>query len=94
MVGSIRMTVDESELETVIRSLNTDMVSRMVIANKIRPILRTMRKIMRKKDGSMPLDPDTQQPMTAARRKAIYDACIGPAYEILGLNGDGTPRNT
>ncbi len=85
---------DESELEIVIRSLNANMVSKIVLANRIRPILRTMRKIKLAKDGTMPLDPDTDQPMTTARRNAIYDACIGPAYLLLGLNEDGTQRIT
>ncbi len=85
---------NETELLNVIRSLNADMVAKIVRANRIRPILRTLMKIRLNSDGSMPTDGDTGQPMTATRRNAIYDACIGQAYLLLGLNEDGTSRNT
>ncbi len=86
------MTIDENNLGNVVRSLNGNAINHIAEANKMKKIASALQKIRLGRDDSMPIDQGTGQLMTAARRQAIHDACIGQAYLALGLNEDGTEK--
>ncbi len=80
------MTFDEPYLEMLTISLQGVYGGIQRRMGAIDHALEMIRKIALQKDGSMPLDPDTGQPMTQARRDEIYDACLPQINQLLGIN--------
>lgn len=79
------MTVDERNLEIIVRSLKSyiaDQDGKKEMALKILAGLEKIELV----EGDAQIDSDTGQVMTQARRNEIYDKCIAPANELLGIN--------
>ena len=86
--GIYRMatTIDESKLDTTIRSLEALIATYDERINKAARCIDTLRKIQRQEgDTANPEDPDTGAVMSDARRQEIYTACIPAAEKMLGL---------
>ena len=78
------MTVDETNLIVIERSLRALIASYEEKIQKTTMVLKGFSKISLK-DGSLPTDGDTGQVITQARRDEVYDKCISLANELLGI---------
>ena len=78
------MTVDETNLIVIERSLKALIASYEEKQKETVMVLNGFSKISLK-DGNLPIDADTGQAITQARRDEVYDKCIPVANELLGI---------
>ena len=86
-IGVRLMAVDESELIVLTRSLQSLKTALSDKTKKTDRLLEGFEKIMLLPDGvTSPIDADTNQTMTQARRDEIYDKCIDLVRELLRVS--------
>ena len=80
------MPVDDVNLGKLVTSLRGLAATYDQRRRQALDILAGLEKIELHGDGTIPLDADTGQTMTQARRDEIYDKCLAPAEALLGIN--------
>ncbi len=85
---AIKMVVNDANLDLIVnslRALNATHREKLILSENL---LSAFKKIQLDSDGNIPIDKDTDQTMTQARRDEIYDKCISTANEFLGIDSD------